>query len=319
VLSTVSDRKRAVAGAGGLIAYWQPELRTATDYYPYGMQMAGRGFASNAYRWGFQGQEEDCETGWVNYKYRMHDPRTGRFSAVDPLAGEYPYYSSYAFSGNRLLDAVELEGLEPKVASETKSQTILEDDKKSYRIGGGDFGFSLDKNGSVYSISTPEGKMFNWNEDIQEYTEQSIYDNAEVFGSSKPDYDFYISSFKDVDIGDGAFWQKLMRTGDAWVNGEGPFSGPESFTGEEFGRSFVNNVIPGVSTLISVLNTSSKLMTGKDIYGDSADLEIVDFMLPTADAALNGVKGPVGIVAKNVLSIVGFYLDFKKYTSPTKE
>jgi len=49
----------------------------------------------------------------VNYKYRMHDPRIGRFFAVDPLAAQYPFYTPYAFSGNRVNDAIELEGLEP--------------------------------------------------------------------------------------------------------------------------------------------------------------------------------------------------------------
>jgi hypothetical protein len=43
----------------------------------------------------------------------MHDPRTGRFFARDPLFKEYPFYSPYAFSGNRVIDKVELEGLEP--------------------------------------------------------------------------------------------------------------------------------------------------------------------------------------------------------------
>ena len=42
----------------------------------------------------------------------MHDPRVGRFFAVDPLFREYPWNSTYAFSENRLLDGVELEGLE---------------------------------------------------------------------------------------------------------------------------------------------------------------------------------------------------------------
>ena len=42
----------------------------------------------------------------------MHDPRIGRFFALDPLATEYPYNSPYAFSENRVLDGVELEGLE---------------------------------------------------------------------------------------------------------------------------------------------------------------------------------------------------------------
>gem|GEM_PF-5074890 len=68
-------------------------------------------------RYGFQGQEMDDEVkgegNSVNYKYRMHDSRVGRFFAVDPLAREYPFYSPYAFSGNRVIDAVELEGLEP--------------------------------------------------------------------------------------------------------------------------------------------------------------------------------------------------------------
>ena len=69
-------------------------------------------FNSDEYRYGFQRQEQDLETGLVNYKYRMHDPRIGRFFAVDPLASQYPWNSVYAFSENRLIDGVELEGLE---------------------------------------------------------------------------------------------------------------------------------------------------------------------------------------------------------------
>jgi hypothetical protein len=42
----------------------------------------------------------------------MHDPRLGRFFAIDPLASKYPWYSSYQFSGNKLIHAIELEGLE---------------------------------------------------------------------------------------------------------------------------------------------------------------------------------------------------------------
>jgi RHS repeat-associated protein len=64
----------------------------------------------------FQGQESDDEIkgdgNSVNYKYRMHDPRLGRFFAIDPLASKYPHNSTYAFSENRVMDGVELEGLE---------------------------------------------------------------------------------------------------------------------------------------------------------------------------------------------------------------
>ncbi len=68
------------------------------------------------YRYGFQGQELDNEIkgegNSLNYKYRMHDPRVGRFFAMDKLARDYPHNSPYAFSENRVLDAFELEGLE---------------------------------------------------------------------------------------------------------------------------------------------------------------------------------------------------------------
>jgi RHS repeat-associated protein len=70
------------------------------------------------YRYSFQGQECDDEIkgsgNSINYKYRMHDPRLGRFFAVDPLSAIYPWNSSYSFSENKLIDAIELEGLESK-------------------------------------------------------------------------------------------------------------------------------------------------------------------------------------------------------------
>lgn len=74
---------------------------------------------SGWYLYGFQGQEMDDEIkgegNSVNYKYRMHDPRIGRFFAVDPLAAKYPQWSPYAFSGNQVIHTTELEGLEPQV------------------------------------------------------------------------------------------------------------------------------------------------------------------------------------------------------------
>lgn len=70
----------------------------------------------NPYRYGFQGQEHDDEVkgegNSVNYKFRMHDPRIGRFFAVDPLSRSYPWYSPYSFSGNKVIAWGELEGLE---------------------------------------------------------------------------------------------------------------------------------------------------------------------------------------------------------------
>ena len=64
------------------------------------MLVPGRNYSTNSYRYGFQGQEKDDEVkgsgNSINYKYRMHDPRVGRFFAVDPLFKDYPSYSSYS-------------------------------------------------------------------------------------------------------------------------------------------------------------------------------------------------------------------------------
>ena len=84
------------------------------------MLMPGRHYSNGDlnYRYGFQGQEVDNEIkgdgNSVSYKYRMHDPRLGRFFAVDPLANVYVWYSPYAFSGNRVVDRIELEGKQPE-------------------------------------------------------------------------------------------------------------------------------------------------------------------------------------------------------------
>ncbi|WP_317192854.1 RHS repeat domain-containing protein, partial [Aureivirga marina] len=113
VLSTVSDRKLVDSDIN---TTFKPKVLSYSDYYPFGMQLPNRFGNSDTYRYGFQGQERDDEIkgegNSINYKYRMHDPRVGRFFAVDPLSDKYPHYSPYSFSGNKVIHAIELEGLE---------------------------------------------------------------------------------------------------------------------------------------------------------------------------------------------------------------
>ncbi len=77
------------------------------------------------YRYGFQGQEMDDEVkgegNSLNYKFRMHDPRVGRFFATDPLEKKYPMLTPYQFSGNRPIDSKEIEGLEGYQYTEYKT------------------------------------------------------------------------------------------------------------------------------------------------------------------------------------------------------
>ncbi|MBI9035497.1 MAG: RHS repeat-associated core domain-containing protein [Bacteroidales bacterium] len=76
-----------------------------TDYYPFGMQMPGRTFSANGYRFGFNGMEKDDEIKGAGNSYdfgaRIYDSRLGRWLACDPLMKKYPNLSPYnSFNNN---------------------------------------------------------------------------------------------------------------------------------------------------------------------------------------------------------------------------
>jgi hypothetical protein len=107
-------------------------------------------FTHNSYRYGFQAQASiktrTSDSGsyvlWnlalagrddelkgagnsVNYTYRMHDTRLGRFFAVDPLVKRFPQWSPYVFSGNIIIMDRELEGLEPSKGDPNYGKNII--------------------------------------------------------------------------------------------------------------------------------------------------------------------------------------------------
>ncbi len=69
------------------------------------------------YEFGFNGQMKMNEIAGIGnhnqFKFREQDSRLGRFWSVDPLTKKYPFYSPFAFAGNRPVDAIDFEGLEP--------------------------------------------------------------------------------------------------------------------------------------------------------------------------------------------------------------
>ena len=71
------------------------------------------------YRYGFNGKENDNEVKGEgdeqDYGMRIYDPRIGRFLSEDPLTRQYPWYSPYAFAGDKPTIAVDLDGLEDYV------------------------------------------------------------------------------------------------------------------------------------------------------------------------------------------------------------
>ena len=81
---------------------------TVKPFSPFGMVMSSRSFSSTAYKYGFNGQEKDDEVDGEgnseNYKYRIYDPRLGRFYSCDPLSRNYMWNSPYAFCENRVIE-----------------------------------------------------------------------------------------------------------------------------------------------------------------------------------------------------------------------
>ena len=86
---------------------------------------------SGGYRYGFNGKEDDDETGWQDYGMRYYDRQIGRFISADPLivyGQKYPELSSYQFASNSPIQAIDLDGLEA-----TKHTTIKENGTSIYK------------------------------------------------------------------------------------------------------------------------------------------------------------------------------------------
>ncbi|PPK92138.1 RHS repeat-associated protein, partial [Nonlabens xylanidelens] len=168
---------------------------------PYGMLLNNRhgSVDSDAYRYGFQGQERDDEVkgegNSYNYTYRMHDPRLGRFFAVDPLAPKYPHYTPYQFSGNKVIAFVELEGLEeaptPDKKSTYENNKRFNDSDRRNILDYGDF--------EEVDLDYAERKLNGFVDEARNYGYNFSADNLEHFlGNTGEDRNVS----KDVILGD---------------------------------------------------------------------------------------------------------------------
>ena len=116
VLVTVSDKKIGVdvAPQDGIIDYYNADVVTANDYYPFGMQMPGRKYQQGAssYRYGFGGQEKSNEIKGEGNSYTAefweYDPRLGRRWNVDPV--KKPFESPYVTFSNNPINRVDIHG-----------------------------------------------------------------------------------------------------------------------------------------------------------------------------------------------------------------
>ncbi len=83
-----------------------PTMTSYADYYPFGEQLPTRNSMS-AYRYAFQGQELDPETGMEAFQLRLWDGRIGRWLTTDPYG---QYASPYLGMGNNPIGMIDPDG-----------------------------------------------------------------------------------------------------------------------------------------------------------------------------------------------------------------
>jgi RHS repeat-associated protein len=115
VLSVISDIKYPIED-NGYVDYFEAHLVSISDYSPFGVQLDERTVSSSSYRYGFNGMEKDDEIKGEGNSYdfgaRMYDSRVGRWLSRDALESKYPYLSTYNFVSNNPIIAVDPNGKE---------------------------------------------------------------------------------------------------------------------------------------------------------------------------------------------------------------
>src|SRR6218665_838680 len=102
VLAVISDKVN-LYGHNNILDSARATVMSASDYYPFGLPMKGRGFNDNSYRYGYnKGSEKDAEiyrqSGRAfTTKFREGDTYLGRWWSTDPeqerFSGVSPYVS----------------------------------------------------------------------------------------------------------------------------------------------------------------------------------------------------------------------------------
>ena len=112
----MSDKKIGILSTSNpaIIDHYEADVVSASDYYPFGMQMPGRNFSVGSYRYGFNGAEMDNdikgEGNSIDFGARIYDPRISRWLSVDAYANKYPNVTPYAFCLNSPLQFKEANG-----------------------------------------------------------------------------------------------------------------------------------------------------------------------------------------------------------------
>ncbi|AEV99273.1 hypothetical protein A4D02_32245 [Niastella koreensis] len=188
VLVTVNDKKLGVSSNNSTIDYFNPQVVTAQDYYPYGMVQPGRSVNVDGYRYGFNGQEKSDEVaqGSTTALFWEYDSRIGRRWNIDPkpnvgLSGYNTFGGNPIWFSDVNGDKTDtLGGIDPGSAEELKC-TILETFKGPgkenlrglFKLEGNDFA-TIDDRDFAKAI-----KNLSWDDQVIAYGYYSAINSKE--------------------------------------------------------------------------------------------------------------------------------------------
>ncbi|MCZ8285181.1 MAG: RHS repeat-associated core domain-containing protein [Bacteroidia bacterium] len=234
------------AANDGTTDYFTGEVLSANDYYAFGATMPGRSFTSSSYRYGFNGKENDPEGmggggSTYDYGFRIYNPNLGRFLSVDPLTDSYPWYTPYQFAGNKVIEAIDLDGLEEFKVREKKSgnkwiltidHTNIEGEKNTFQ--------EIDDNNKPVGVVKPITKEMEWYVDRARSYKTTENKNGAVFSIDQP----LITKTNAEEIDKKKERSTTETKADTKINGNPIVKDPEpppAFSNSVVGEIFIEN------------------------------------------------------------------------------
>lgn len=189
-----------------------PVMLAYKDYYPFGMAMPDRNI-EGAYRYAFQGQEKDSETGMEAFEARLWDARIGRWLTVDPASQFNSPYLGMANNPMNTLDpdgrfASRLAAWIYKFSNKLYGSEIVKNDNGKFQLD--NIGGRCEACGDWTSLTAWESSPFYtagggiWNNDA---TRQATGDKIDISGSLN------LGAWLGVELQTEASW--ILRGDDA--------------------------------------------------------------------------------------------------------
>jgi RHS repeat-associated protein len=193
------------------------DVLNSQDYYPFGATMSGRSFNSGDYRYGFGNQEVDNEIKGVgnslNFKFRIYDPRLGKFLSVDPLTARFPMLTPYQYASNSPIASIDVDGAEGLWYIYAKAGVYGETTTKI--VNGTEDGIKASVTATLNFVTNDAWKAQTWKE-AGMFMEEIILSSSPysgIYNPNTPRLDSAVQSFEDDVINGDAYTRSKFASG----------------------------------------------------------------------------------------------------------